>query len=109
MIAASNVRVSPQGIYLWFSCNAGESWNTEPPIIMWNALKERMVGAVTAPSTAADADQGKLWAALPGFTFGTPELIRLADDLFVLTYYATVCGIAHVRACRFRVLFPFDG
>lgn len=105
MIAVSNVRVPPEGIYLWFSHNAGESWNTEPPIMMWNARQERTMAIVTAPSQAADADQGKLWAALPGFTFGTPELIRLADDRFLLTYYATVRGIAHVRAnsvARFR-------
>jgi len=41
--------------------------------------------------------------ALWGFAFGTPDLIKGAHGSVIMTYYAVVNGITHIRACRFVV------
>ncbi len=105
LIAVSNVRTAPEGIRLWQSLDAGESWNTKHPIQMWDPYAKRISGTPIEESMeTAKPEQKSLWASLPGFTFGTPELLNLGDQQFLLAYYGTVDGITHVRACRFRIL-----
>lgn len=106
MIAASNVRTPPAGIYLWYSSDGGERWTTHEPIHMWDARQEKISATrAAAVGPASPESTGRIWNALPGFTFGTPELVPLGDDECLLLYYATVKGITHVRACRFAVSF----
>lgn len=102
VIAASNFRHPPDGIRLWASPDGGETWNTDSPIQMWDVRQSRMLGEAIAPEAAEIKDEG-VWDALDKYTFGTPDLIRLNDGTILLMYYATIDGICHVRACRFRV------
>jgi hypothetical protein len=104
LIAASTVRTIPAGIRLWFSSNAGETWNTDSPVQMWDAREEKMKGTLLRiedkPSGSASEE---VWNALPSFSFGTPDLVLLENNTILLTYYAILRGITHVRACRFEV------
>lgn len=104
MIAVSNVRTKPEGSYLWLSSDAGASWKTDCAIQMWDPAAERVQCIpLRQAHHKRQIEKVGLWNSLPGFTFGTPELLRLSDLEFLLTYYATVRGISHVRACRFRI------
>ena len=51
-------------------------------------------------NTLERADTG-VWEALAGFTFGTPDLVLLADGSVLLVYYARIEGVTSVRACSF--------
>jgi hypothetical protein len=44
-----------------------------------------------------------IWDDLKTFTFGTPGLLRFDDGTILLTYYATIDGLIHIRACRLRL------
>ena len=104
LIAVSNVRTTPAGIRLWFSSDAGETWNTHSPIQMWDAQDEKMKGTLlTVEDKPFKSASEEIWNALPCFTFGTPDLVLLENNTILLTYYAVQRGITHVRACRFEV------
>lgn len=104
LIAASNVRTAPAGIRLWFSSDAGETWNTDSPIQMWDAREEKMKGSpLKAEDKPLEGAPEKIWNELPDYTFGTPELVLLENNTILLTYYAVQRGITHVRACRFEI------
>jgi hypothetical protein len=104
MIAASTVRTGRHGIRLWFSRDRGETWESDSCIQMWDPYEEKLLGTAIAPERSTSAENGeKIWAALPGFTFGYPDLVHLGGNTFLLTYYATMKGITHVRACRFAL------
>lgn len=102
VIAASNFRLPPEGIRLWSSPDNGERWNTGSPLQMWDVRQSIMMGESVAPAPSGGKDEG-VWEALEKFTFGTPDLLYLDDDTILLTYYATMNDICHIRACRFRV------
>ena len=104
VIAASNVRTPPApGIHLWFSRNAGKEWNVDSPVLMWDAVEERMAGKIIRKSVSMDEAQEKIWKSLAGFTFGTPDLLLLGEDLFLLSYYARKDSVVHARVCRFQI------
>ena len=103
VVAASNYRLPPEGIRLWGSLDGGETWAGSGPIQMWDPVANRMVGEPVIQPKQAAVDAGGLWDALDRFTFGTPDLVLLSDGSLLMTYYATLNGITHVRACRFRV------
>lgn len=102
LIAASNYRCSPEGIRLWTSLNEGTQWDLRTSIQMWDSTCGSMLG-----NRACNMDKvgGKdaVWEELPNFTFGTPDLLLLDDGCLLLSYYATLESIIHVRACRFRI------
>jgi len=101
VIAASNYRHPPEGIRLWLSRDGGAHWD-RPAVQMWDARSKRILAE---PVTAPDRrwDKRGVWDALKDFTFGTPDLVALADGTIILTYYATLDNIIHVRACRFKL------
>ncbi len=102
ILLAGNVRTPPEGIRLWHSADGGDSWSGDP-IQMWDARSQAMLAApLDERSDHGDPSDGQLWAALPGFTFGSPDLVP-TDGGGVLTYYAVTDGFAEVRACRFTV------
>ena len=103
VVAASNYRLPPEGIRLWGSRDRGESWPGLGPIQMWDPNANRMVGEPVVQPERTAVDAGGIWEALDRFTFGTPDLVLLSDGSLLMTYYATLKGITHVRACRFRV------
>lgn len=103
VIAACNCRTGRQGIRLYVSTDCGRSWETDAPIMMWDAAESRVMGTPPADADRAVEDRG-VWHALPNFSFGTPDLVALPDGTILMTYHATVTGINHVRACRFQVL-----
>ncbi len=104
LIAASTVRTVPAGIRLWFSSDAGETWNTDSPVQMWDAREEKMKGILlTVEDKPSKSASEEVWNALPSFSFGTPDLVLLEKNTILLTYYAILRGITHVRACRFEV------
>ncbi len=104
-IAVSNVRWPPApGIHLMFSRDGGLNWNGDSPVHMWDGVGEKMLGSeVTIADMQMNRAEEKVWEALKGFTFGTPDLIRMENDLFLLTYYATKDNVTHLRACRFEI------
>jgi sialidase-1 len=104
-IAVGNVRTVPAGIRLWISHDDGKSWDADNPIQMWDAQEGKMKGTPMKGElkTYAETDEG-LWNALPGYTFGTPDLVLLEDDTVLLTYYAVTHGVTHIRACRFNMV-----
>ena len=102
LIAASNYRLSPEGIRLWYSPDAGRSWQTDEPLQMWDPGQRRIMASPIDQDIAEQPSEG-VWEALQHFTFGTPDLQYLGDDRILLTYYATLDDIIHVRACLFRL------
>lgn len=100
LIAVCNYREVPEGNHLWWSDDGGETW-CDSPIQMWDVAASRVLGE---PAQHAVPTGGKeIWESLPKFSFGTPSLQLMRDGAVLLIYYATVNGIIHVRACRFRV------
>ena len=100
VIAASNYRRDPAGIRLWLSRSRGENFDSDP-VQMWDATRERLV-AVPVQSLPAAAQSAEDHA-MESFTFGLPDLNDLGDGTCLLTYYATIDGNQHVRACRFTL------
>lgn len=103
VLAATNVRHPPEGIRLWGSADGGCAWNTDEPLMMWSARQSKMLGEPVSPEPEETRDEG-VWAALDAFTFGTPDMVLLRDGSVLLTYYAYLGEVCHVRACRFRLL-----
>jgi len=101
VIAASNCRQPPEGIRLWLSPDGGNRWQ-KPPIQMWDTNCSRIL-AEPVPGSSTIANKNGVWDALPTFTFGTPDLVVLPDGSILLSYYATLNGIIHVRACHFEL------
>ena len=103
VIAASNYRHPPLGSLLWHSNDGGTTWATGQPIQLWDAEQGAITGrAVTLP-TLGEVEE-RIWDELQRFSFGTPDLVLLADGTVLLTYYATLQGVIHVRACGLRVV-----
>jgi hypothetical protein len=98
LLAAGNVRTRPEGIRLFRSIDAGATW-IGTPIQLWDARQSR-VTAVPLAIGAASSSGDSIWSALPSFTFGCPELTMLADGHVLMTYYADLQGVTHIRACR---------
>jgi hypothetical protein len=98
LLAAGNVRTYPEGIRLFHSIDAGAAW-IGTPIQLWDA-RESKVAAVPLPISAASSSDEGVWNSLPSFTFGCPELTMLPDSDVLLTYYADLQGVTHIRACR---------
>jgi hypothetical protein len=107
LIAVSTVRVGIAGIRLWRSEDLGESWGSHDPVLLWSPSEERVAGRSLPPAASAGERAGSdpIWNALPSFTFGTPDLLFAGEEI-LHTYYATIDGIAHVRACRLRIHPP---
>ena len=103
VLAATNVRHPPEGIRLWGSADGGRTWNADEPLMMWSVRESRMLGEPVSPEPEARSGDG-VWAALDAFTFGTPDMVLLRDGSVLLTYYAYIGKVCHVRACRFRLL-----
>jgi hypothetical protein len=103
VIAAANYRHFPEGVYLWTSTDDGRTWGDVDPVRMWDERSKQIV-ARQEPwhHTIAAAKEG-VWAELQAFTFGTPSLTLLQDGSVLLTYYATLDGVTHIRACRFQI------
>jgi len=99
VIAVANHRQTPEGNQLWWSVDGAATWN-DAPIQMWDVAAERMLGHPAA--ARIDQQDEQVWDALPAFSFGTPALELLDDATVLLSYYAIVDGVTHVRACRFR-------
>jgi len=102
VLAVSNFRQVPHGIRLYASHDAGETWDGDHPIQMWDMTQSKIL-AEPIDSRSAEANDTGVWDALTTFTFGTPDLVYLDDGSILMTYYATIDDICHVRACRFRV------
>jgi hypothetical protein len=101
LVAAGNVRTHPAGIRLFRSVDAGATW-IGTPIQVWDARQSKVTGVPLAINRTSSGDEG-VWDALPSFTFGCPELTMLPDGDALLTYYAEVQGVTHVRACRIAI------
>ena len=67
---------------------------------MWHAHHCLARVSPLRANTLEGADTG-VWEALAGFTFGTPDLVLLANGSVLLIYYATIAGVTSVRASRF--------
>jgi hypothetical protein len=103
LLAAGTVRTIPEGIRLFISRDAGRTWNSDHAIQLWDPRRSQVTGEPLPVGSSQSSDTGGLWEALPSFTFGSPELNRTGENEAVMTYYAIVDGITHVRACRFGV------
>jgi hypothetical protein len=103
LLAAGTVRTPPEGIRLFASHDSGRTWDSTLALQLWDPRRLRASGEPLPLGRAGPSDGSGLWAALPSFTFGSPELMRMGENEMVMTYYAIVEGVTHVRACRFRV------
>ena len=102
VIAVSNYRHTPMGTLLWVSKDGGTSWAADEPIQLWDAEQRVIVGksvAIQPPDTTGE----QVWDELQRFSFGTPDLVLLNAQTALLTYYATVDDVVHVRACGLRI------
>ena len=102
MLVASNFRQQPDGVRLWISHDRGVSFD-ESPIQMWDAESESLLVQPVQSDARAVENEG-VWEALARFTFGTPGLLDLDDGTILLSYYATVDDVIHIRTCRFKLL-----
>ena len=100
MLVASNFRQRPDGIRLWLSNDRGLSFGD--PIQMWDDGQGKMLGEPVARSAQRTRNDG-VWDELQRFRFGTPDVMRLDDGTFLLSYYGTVDEVIHMRVCRFVV------
>ena len=98
LIAAGTVRSHSAGIRLYRSVDAGVTW-IGTPVQLWDARESRIT-AVPLAGDLTPIDDKSIWNELPSFTFGCPELTMLDGGDVLLTYYATVNEVTHVRACR---------
>ena len=101
LIAASNYRLPPEGIRLWISLAAGNHWESQP-VQMWDAGQSRVLAHRMQTEKISSENDG-VWEALEQFTFGTPDLVDLEEDIVLMTYYATIDNISHIRACQFKL------
>jgi hypothetical protein len=103
VLAASNYRWDPHGIYLWLSPDRGLTWPAKSAVRMWDPDRNQLVAepAELTEDQIKDLDVN-IWKALALFNFGTPDLTALPDGTILLTYYAKLNGHTHVRACRFK-------
>lgn len=101
VIAASNYRQEPEGIKLWISHDRGMSFH-KTPIQMWDPYVNRIIGKPSDVSFQKPQNKG-VWQELQKFSFGSPDVVNLRDGTFLLTYYASISGITHIRACRFAL------
>jgi hypothetical protein len=101
LMAAGNVRTYPEGIRLFRSVDAGATW-IGTPTQLWDARQSTVTAVPLAVSRKSSNEDG-LWSALPSFTFGCPELTMLADADILMTYYADLRGVTHIRACRIAI------
>lgn len=83
------------------SSDGAATWQGSP-IQMWDSDREQIVAE---PVESLPGKEGKsvVWEALKDFTFGTPDLVALPDGAIILTYYAAINGVTHIRACRFEL------
>jgi len=112
VLAVGNVRKGQQGIRLWASRDA-ERWDGGSSIELWSAHEERITGKRLTAAGAITGEPDRIWDNLPSFSFGTPDIVPLGavpvntvplgGGQLLMTYYATIGGILHVRACRFGV------
>jgi hypothetical protein len=102
LIVVSNFRHPPEGIRLWVSDDRGSTFNLQDPIQMWDVTSEQVLGTAVSREPAA-RKQENIWDDLKTFSFGTPGLLRFGNGTILLTYYATVNGLTHIRACRLRL------
>lgn len=100
VLAASNRRVAPEGILIHVSHDGGATWDQDDSVRMWDAAAGRTLAEPVGASN--DRHGAGIWAALGGFTFGTPDLTLLDDGTVLLIHYATLDGVTHIRAVRFR-------
>ena len=71
-------------------------------IHMWDPASSCMIAQPQAIQTLPDASND-IWNSLANFNFGTPNLLAMPHDSILLTYYATLAAITHIRACLFQV------
>jgi len=102
VLALSNSRLSPEGIQLWHSMDGGQNWSADQRIQMWDLGQGRALGEPVKAGPGEDTGAG-VWDELQRFSFGTPDLALLPDGTVLMTYYATINEIIHMRACRFTV------
>ncbi len=103
LIAAANYRLDPEGIRLWSSSDGGETWLTDDPIQLWDPSVGGVRGTAIQSGMSSDLGRGEgIWDELQRFSFGTPDLVAVGDNEVLHTYYATLEGIIHVRACLFH-------
>ena len=102
VLATSNHRGAPQGIRLLRSVDGGLTWPDGDAIWLWDPAKERVVNE-RWPNQGATERLMDVWASLDQFSFGTPDLTRLVDGTFLMTFWCQVDGITHIRALRFAV------
>ncbi len=102
VLATSNHRAAPQGIRLLRSTDGGLTWPTADAIWLWDPAQEQVVNQPW-PDQATTERLMDVWASLDQFSFGTPDLTRLADGTFLMTFWCQVDGITHIRALRFDV------
>lgn len=100
VVAVNNHRQAPEGSQLWWSHDEGSTWNPNP-IHLWDPVRARVVGKPAAARTTPAREN--VWDELQRFSFGSPGLVLLDDGSALLSYFATVGGVLHARACRFRV------
>ena len=101
VIAASNNRQAMPGIYLYLSADNGKTWNASRNLV-WDEAGKRVTGEFLPAGSSGVSDLG-VWDQLPGFMFGTPDLVKLPDGSVLMTYYACIDDVFHVRACRMRI------
>ena len=102
VIAVSNYRLSPPGIYLWVSRDGAVSWDSTA-VRMWDEIAKELTAETTELAVPTNEDEG-VWEQLQLFTFGTPGLLKLPDESVLMIYYATIDDVIHIRACCLRIL-----
>jgi hypothetical protein len=105
LLLVANVRTPPVGSHLWRSPDGGITWPQEDCHMLWDPAAGIMRGepllSVDAP-VRPESDEG-VWNALQNFNFGTPTLILHDDNILLLTYWAELNGVTHIRSSRIRI------
>ena len=100
LVTVCNHRQTQPGSHLWWSHDRGRTWS-DCTLRMWDAALARVTGQPGQPRRHSQAEE--VWDALPRFAFGTPNLLHQSDGTVLLTYWATLDDIPHIRACLFTL------
>ncbi len=101
ILALSNHRQGPAGIFLHVSTDGGITWNQKESLLIHMGGSGNVNGEIitdTAPGPRST------WDGIRSFSFGTPDIISFPDGHLFACYYATIDGVTHIRGCRLRLI-----
>ncbi|MCE5249444.1 glycoside hydrolase [bacterium] len=88
------------GIMVILSENEGKTWYCSTQVMIWDARGQSHVGTAARDRCLAD---------MATYAFGKPQAILTSDDDILAGFWCTVACVTHIRWCRLRITYPYNG